>query len=396
MSGRVRRVPPVEPSLDVAGVIRRAVAESAGADPTLLDGYLETLAAASGEGRGLRRHEIDRHRATGMAAAERGVPLGIVVDVFLSATSLAWRQLPRPPGVEPDDTATTVLRAANDAIAAVTGGYEAAQRMAIRTEEASRREFVDDLLHGTSDPTRLPELATRHGLQLAGAYVVAVATADVPFTDADERTRQIEASVHTRAGNRTVLVTTKDGHLVCVAPESRSDAVAAFTDRIRRIRHAVNCRVGISRAHAGPAGVAQAYQQARETLTMADRLGLPGSVLHARDLLVYQVLFRDRGAITDLVATVLSPLQQARGGARPLLDTLSAYFDTGNAAAAARHLHLGVRTVTYRLTRIHQLTGYDATDPSERYTLKTAVLGGRLLGWPMAPLAELAQDRPVR
>jgi hypothetical protein len=126
------------------------------------------------------------------AAAERGVPLGVIVDVYLNATSLAWRQMPRPPGVEPDDTATTVLRATNDAIAAVTDGYEAAQRMAIRTEEASRREFVDDLLHGTSDPTRLPELATRHGLQLAGGYVVAVATAADPFTDADERTRQVE------------------------------------------------------------------------------------------------------------------------------------------------------------------------------------------------------------
>jgi sugar diacid utilization regulator len=68
-----------------------------------------------------------------------------------------------------------------------------------------------------------------------------------------------------------------------------------------------------------------------------------------------------------------------RGGAQPLLDTLTAYFATGCVAAAARRLCLSVRVLTYRLERIQQLTGADL---AHRYTPQTAVIGARLLDWP--------------
>ncbi|MFJ3961218.1 PucR family transcriptional regulator, partial [Streptomyces sp. NPDC090036] len=37
---------------------------------------------------------------------------------------------------------------------------------------------------------------------------------------------------------------------------------------------------------------------------------------------------------------------------------------------------------TYRLERIQTLTHIDPGEPSHRYTLQTAVIGARLLGWP--------------
>jgi sugar diacid utilization regulator len=52
------------------------------------------------------------------------------------------------------------------------------------------------------------------------------------------------------------------------------------------------------------------------------------------------------------------------------------------AAEAARRLLLRVRALTYRLERIHHLTGADPSDPVHRYTLQTAVIGARLLDWP--------------
>lgn len=110
-------------------------------------------------------------------------------------------------------------------------------------------------------------------------------------------------------------------------------------------------------------------------------------MVHARDLLVYRVLARDRAALVDLVRDVLLPLEQARGGADALLQTLHAYFATGDVATeAARRLHVSVRTVTYRLARVTQLTGYSATDPDQRFPLHAAVLGARLLEWPRTPL----------
>ncbi|MFE7511473.1 PucR family transcriptional regulator, partial [Streptomyces sp. NPDC057540] len=143
----------------------------------------------------------------------------------------------------------------------------------------------------------------------------------------------------------------------------------------------------VGRPHPGAGGVVHSYEEALNALALASRMNLTDPVLYAADLLVYPVLTRDRQAMADLVRTVLGPLLDARGGAKPLLDTLTAYFDTGCVTAqAARSLSLSVRAMTYRLDRIHRLTGADPGDPVQRYTLQTAVIGARLLDWPDQPL----------
>ncbi len=102
---------------------------------------------------------------------------------------------------------------------------------------------------------------------------------------------------------------------------------------------------------------------------------------------MYRVLIRDQAAIVDLIQAVLTPLTEARGGAQPLLLTLEAYFAAGEVATdAARRLNVSVRTVTYRLTKVKELTGHDPGDPGQRFTLHIAVLGARLLEWPSRDL----------
>jgi sugar diacid utilization regulator len=134
--------------------------------------------------------------------------------------------------------------------------------------------------------------------------------------------------------------------------------------------------------------VVRSYEEATEALDVAQRLSLPERIARAADLLIYQVLLRDRAAITDLVRTVLLPLEAARGGAASLLATLSVYFSRGSvAAAAARELHLSVRAVTYRLARVKDLTGRDPAAPGDALTLQVAVIGASLLDWPATPLA---------
>lgn len=142
-------------------------------------------------------------------------------------------------------------------------------------------------------------------------------------------------------------------------------------------------QIAVGRTHRGLPGLATSLEEARNALDLADRLGFATPVLHAADLLVFPVLLRDRDAITDLVTTVLGPLTTARGGAQPLLETLTVLFEQqGNHTATARAMHISVRAVTYRLDRIRALTGYHPGEPTQRFTLHTAVLGARLLGWP--------------
>ncbi|WP_435190692.1 PucR family transcriptional regulator [Streptomyces sp. bgisy126] len=347
-------------------------------DESHLEGYAEILAEVCATGRRLTREEREALRSRGERAAETGTGLRALVRAHLSAAQEVHATLPKA-------AAGHLLNAVEQAVDAFAEGHERAQHLAMRQEEAARREFIDDLLYGRSDLGRLAERAERFGLLLSHAHAVAVAQGPEPYSDGYTVTRTVESSLLARFGNRRILLTTKDGRLICIAPGDEPEVLAYFAKQAYAATD--GGRVAVGRPHPGAGGVVHSYEEALNALDLADRLDLDAPVLHAADLLVYPVLTRDRQAMADLVRTVLSPLQQARGGAEPLLDTLTAYFDTGCVSAqAARHLGLSVRAMTYRLDRIHRLTGADPADPVQRYTLQTAVIGARLLGWPDSTL----------
>ncbi|MEV4800637.1 helix-turn-helix domain-containing protein [Nonomuraea sp. NPDC049421] len=327
----------------------------------LLDGHRRRLAEYAATGRAFDRRALDAYRAAGSQAARAGVPLRLLVDRALAAGEGV-------PGVLP---------ALRRAVSALMEGYEQAQLTAIREEESARREFVDDLLQGRAE--RLAERAEHFGLRLAESYVVAVARG---LRDGDQD--RIERDLVARFGSHNVLVSVRDGLLVCVAPATLGAAVGEFVHHVRN-RFPPGWRVGVGRPKRGPGGVVTSYREAAQALELADGLGLTTDVVKAADLLVFPVLLRDRGAIEDLVTSVLNPLLDARGGPEPLLETLEAVFAShGNQTAAARRLRVSPRAVTYRLERIRRLTGFSPDDPTQRFTLETAVLGARLLNWPAA------------
>ncbi|MBO1332234.1 CdaR family transcriptional regulator [Streptomyces sp. VRA16 Mangrove soil] len=342
-----------------------------------LDGYAALLADASATGRRLTRDELAGRRALGEQAADAGCALRTLVAAHLADARTNW-----PSGaVAP----AGVMAAVEQALDAFVEGYERAQRQAMRQEEAARREFIDDLLYGRSDVGQLAERAERFGLRLSHEHAVAVAEGEFAYDEGDSVARAVEQAMISRFGDRDILLTTKDGRLVCVAPGDQDEILAFFAKQAYAATDGGH--VAIGRPQHGPGGVVQSYEEALSTLELAERLEFDDPVLRAADLLVYPVLTRDRQAMADLVSTALGPLQRARGGAQPLIDTLTAYFDSGCVAAeAARRLALSVRALTYRLDRIHKLTGADPADPVSRYTLQTAVIGARLLDWPNRPL----------
>ncbi|KRV49770.1 regulator [Wenjunlia vitaminophila] len=354
----------------------------------LFDDYADILAQVSITGRRLTRDELQARRAFGERAAGEGYGLRQLVGRHLARTRAVWPELPGAVGAsgsrELRQVAQSVLAAAEQAIDAMAEGYERAQLLAVRQEEAARREFVDDLLYGRSDLGRLSARAERFGLRLAHSHVVVVARGAEVFDDTHPVTRSVEDAVNSRFGERRVLLTTKDGLLVCIAPGTHDEVVEYFAAQARAALGGGSAnRVAVGRPHTGPGGVVQSYEEALSALELGDRMLLETPVLRAAELLVFPVLTRDREAMADLVRTVLGPLQGARGGAEPLLETLDVYFGAGCVSAeAARRLSLSVRALTYRLARIHRLTGSNPADPLHRYTLQTAVIGARLLDWP--------------
>nr|ALD83679.1 hypothetical protein [Streptomyces sp. CNH365] len=336
-------------------------------------GYDTLLAAAAARGQGPGETELEGLRSFGEQAAVDGTTLRVVIVHHLARARAVW-----PAGPAGDDH---VLATVQRSLIALCEGYERAQKLAVRQQEAERREFIDALLYGRSNLGRLVERADRFGLRLSRAHAVAVAEGPAPYADGDVVPRRVERAVTGRFGERSILLTTKDGRMICIAPGDQGDVLTHFAKQA----HAATDggRVAVGRSHIGAGGVVHSYEEALYALDLAGRLRLEGPVLQASDLLVYPVLTRDRQAMADLVRTALGPLLKARGGPEVYLDTLTAYFESGCVTAqAARRLSLSVRAFTYRLERIHQLTGSDPTDPQHRYALQTAVIGARILNWP--------------
>ncbi|QII07102.1 PucR family transcriptional regulator [Rhodococcoides fascians A25f] len=382
-----------------------AASDAGGLDVVFLGNFLDVLTDAVNAGVPLRRQQLRPFRAQGDAAARAGVALRALLDMYLSSAWRLWRELPavtaaadNPAGVV--TAGEVMLRAVDDAVAELAEGFQLARRTLVRAEILARREFVDDLLSGTSDVAGVLGRAQTFGLDLSSPHAVAVVTSSKPFTDASSAIGLVERSVQGSKGDAELLVATKQGRLILVFPAPDREAVEHVLDRAGRVlgtsghtpTDSVDLRrdgeygrtqIGVGRPRGGAGGVAASYREALDALELASALGLDTPVVDARDLLVYRVLISDRAAIADLVDTLLTPLLVARGGAGPLLETLQVYFDTGaNSASTARRMHLSVRAVTYRLSRIHDLTGQDVGNPVEAFALHTAVLGAMLLDWP--------------
>lgn len=367
-------------------------------DEHLLGDYPEALVRLSASGTRLADHELLTYRVQGERAAEGGVPLRVLIELYLSATWRMWRHLPAVHAGAGDlaqvqAVGESVLRAADDVLGALAEGYQATRRALVRRQEAARREFIDDLLTGRSGVASLLERAAHFGLDLAGPHAVAVVRADRPFADGSPLMTQVERVID---GDfpPTTLVASKGGLLVVVFAAADDRKARDATTQITRLlgpRDAsgpVGCwQLGLGRRAANPAGIMKCYNEAVAVLDLAQRLGRDDPVMAAGDLLVYQVLLRDRTAVVDLIRSTLSELEHVRGGAAPLLETLHVYFDTGgNAAETARRLHLSVRAVGYRLDRVRHAIDLDLDDGHVRFTVQAAVLGARLLDWPRVPL----------
>ncbi|MET9401115.1 helix-turn-helix domain-containing protein [Kitasatospora sp. NPDC002965] len=354
---------------------------------------LDLLADVSRTGRLLRRAELESLRSLGERGAEAGHGLRDLVTHCLGATRQAWQTLPglasAVTAAELRRTGDAVLAATEAALGALGEGHERAQRLAMRLEESNRREFIDDLLRGRGDLGVLAERAERFGVRLAAGYTVAVAVGSHPYVDGRTGICRILRDLCGRFDERTVLIVVREGRLVCIAPDGEQEVLKAFIDLTLRPApgHTTAVRVATGRRHSGTGGVVRSYEEALSTLEYAERLGLPAKRLRAEELLVFPVLMRDRAAMADLVRNVLGPLTAARGGARPLLETITVQAEAGYVnAETARRLGVSVRTLGYRLERIRTLTGYDPSDALHRYTLETAVMGARLLEWPARPL----------
>jgi hypothetical protein len=214
----------------LAAVARTAAAD-ADAPIELLGEYLNILADAALSGRRPEQRELAAVRRLGRRAAEQGVDANQAVDLYLSAAWRLWQEIPAilPSPREREKVraaAEAVLRVINDAVEVLVEGHQAARRHMIRQEESARREFVDDLLRGDTDVSRLVERAEPFGLDPGRSHQVLLAAPIRSPASVDKAVMVMERAIVERFGDRDVLIASKDDLLVMLIPGELRDLVS--------------------------------------------------------------------------------------------------------------------------------------------------------------------------
>jgi PucR-like helix-turn-helix protein len=291
---------------------------------------------------------------------------------------------------------------------AVTDGYRIAERDILARAVEARRGALHELLGGVAaDPAtkaRLRRMAVRHGLDPDRAYRL-IAIAPGPETDptpedpgiGDDDLEVLAGRIGhllgstapgaegVGAGIRLPAVLPLLGRIAVLAPDDWAgqkrvptvldtvlgDLPAAPSSKRKErrdapteARQAAWVAVGAA-AIDGIGSLAPTYADLVDATRSAERLGLRGWIPDPAQLALERLLLADRDLAEATVRRELGALLADDRFGEELIETLQAYFDTGeNVTAAARRLHLATRTVAYRLEKIENTLGHplDAQD----------------------------------
>ena len=99
-------------------------------------------------------------------------------------------------------------------------------------------------------------------------------------------------------------------------------------------------------------------------------------ITHADDVLAERALAGDTLAKQTLIDKIYKPLSE---NSAELLETLVAYLDCGRSLeATSKQLFVHANTVRYRLKRISEIIGWDATGAHEAFVLQVAMVLGSM------------------
>jgi sugar diacid utilization regulator len=125
--------------------------------------------------------------------------------------------------------------------------------------------------------------------------------------------------------------------------------------------------------------ISEAHNSARAALAgfaVMKNWDKPSGVLLADDLLAERALAGDMLAKTTLVEKIFMPLS---AHSPELLQTLTAYLESGRSLeTTARVLFVHANTVRYRLKKISEIIGWDATGSREAFILQVAIVLGSM------------------
>ncbi|WP_069159900.1 PucR family transcriptional regulator [Nocardia altamirensis] len=238
-----------------------------------------------------------------------------------------------------------------------------------RWDLLEQNEIAAALLAGR-DPS---EWTRDHEVTLAEAFLVAVIrlgeSAPGTLTGLRSRIGKVPgAFLHRDRGGWTALVP--------LGPNDHADPVGALVTRLDLRDNGSHPQfwIGVATA-AAHADIPSAYAEAQIVAETARCLDFSAVVCRRQDMM-FEYAIATTGAALPNLAAILDPLDD-----HPLLvGTLDQYVaNQFNHNATARALYIHRNTVTYRLSRIADFTGYDPQDPAGISTLMAARVARRLV-----------------
>lgn len=234
---------------------------------------------------------------------------------------------------------------------------------------------VDSILTGEADE-ELPSRIAALGWHGHGEVCVLVGTTPPQFDVDHVRRTARKLSVD-------VLIGVQGSRLVLVLGRARVPGREEVADELpfEEIAARLEASFGPGYVVLGPpvAALVDAGQSARAALAgfaVARAWRTAPRPVEADDLLPERALAGDPLAKQTLIERIYRPLQ---AHSTDLVTTLWSYLDNGRSLeATARELFVHPNTVRYRLKRVSEVIGWDATGPREALILQTALIIGSI------------------
>lgn len=310
--------------------------------------------------------------ARAVSLVRDGMPLAEALTNYRVGLSFVWSQVVGTPAPEAAVTAATSAFRLAQYVALMTARIADACVDDVRQSRYDRieqhRAIAEALLTG-GDPYEWAEDAA---VTLVDAYVVGVIRlGDSPpgiLTELRRRLAGIAGSfLYRDSGGWTTLLPLRSAADENAAIDSLAEILQP---KVRTAKTAL--WVGISAASTRD-GLPAAFAEARVLAETGRALRRPQLICRREDM-VFEYAIATSGASANLVR-VLDPLD-----AQPVLaETLEVFIlQDFNQNGTARELSVHRNTVTYRLTRIAELTGYDPQTPAGISTLMGARVARQL------------------
>lgn len=315
--------------------------------------------------------------------AEEGLPLSDILAAYHVGISLVLDDLTPRVTPEDGDSLTVVYKQLMGFLArvmqAASQGYLAASSESLREVHGAKQALLDAVLDGGDARS----VAERVGIRLPSGYgVLTLQMGSHP----DEESSSVETDVATRRKLRRLrraldiahpdaLAAMTGGSALVLLPIADPDTAREPVALLGALTRAAGATVLAAWEPAWVDQVPEAIVITAEVLEVAADLGRTEGLVRLDDVALPYQLSR-RTPATARLAAVLAPLQSHRD----LLATLEALTREGlNRRRTAKVLSVHLNTVTYRLNRVRELTGLDASDPMDVQLLLAAVTARRTL-----------------